>query len=65
MDYDDNDQRPKWDRPEIDDWDDWDDDDLPRAIVYGCSPNNHKCWPNQQCWPRQQCWPHQQCWPRR
>ena len=73
--YDDNDQRPKWDRPEIEDWDD--DEDLSR-ITYGCTPNPNQCWPRpcwprQQCWPRQHCWPHQpqpcwphqQCWPRR
>jgi len=77
--YDDNDNRPKWDRPEIEDWDD--DGDSSREYnsdIIGCMPSSTPCWPRQcwprpcfprqcwprQCWPRKQCWPRQNCWPR-
>lgn len=68
--YDDNDQRPKWDRPEIEDWDDEDDSDRESSNdLIGCMPTGTPCFPQQQCFPRQQCWPRpcwprQQCWPR-
>lgn len=72
--YDDQDRRPKWDRPEIDDWDDEEDfsrDDYTNDRII-CMPTSTPCWPRQcwprPCWPRQcaprQCWPRQHCWPR-
>ena len=61
--YDDNDKRPKWDRPEIEDWDYEDDSREFSNDIIGCMPTSTPCWPRQQCWPRP-CSPNQ-CWPRR
>lgn len=73
-----DDQRPKWDHPEINEWDE--DEDSSREYTNDrivCMPISTPCWPRQcwprpcsprHCWPRQcwpqQCWPRHQCWPR-
>lgn len=69
-------QRPKWDHPEINEWDDeessreYTNDRIACMPISGCWPRH--CWPRpcspRHCWPRQcwpqQCWPRHQCWPR-